>query len=217
MEEKYLRLDCRIKRYNRMNPASFIIDAEREPAAAAVFDRRSHESLDHRKGQGPRPLKTHAYNFSYIEDERGKPLVRERASNREEAEAFADTIMQAAAAISREAYLEELDRVIWPPYSKEEPGMRGWQSRVQALKRDMGEPPPAHAMMNFSASVPRSMGRSRKVSEDVYNAVEELYGNTSSEKADRKYLVKETLRLMEKMDRDDLRSLYRYALMLLNE
>ncbi len=141
MEGKYLRLDCRIKRYNRVNPASFIIDAGREPAAAAVFDRRSHESLDHRKGQGPRPLKTHAYNFSYIEDDQGKALVRERASNRQEAEAFAEAIMGAAKAISREAYLEELDRVIWPAYAKEEPGMRDWQSRSRVMMNRLVENP----------------------------------------------------------------------------
>jgi hypothetical protein len=213
VEEEYLRLDCRIKRYNRMTPASFIIDAVREPAAAAVFDRRSHESLDHRKGQGPRPLKTHAYNFSYIEDDQGKALVGERASNRQEAEAFAETIMGAAKAIPREAYLEELDRIIWPLYVKDEPGMRGLQSRVMMLQDRMDEPPPnVRFKMNRDAgpSIPQSYGIPSQGDVDASEA-------PASERGDRKYLLKETLRLMERMDRDDLRSLYRYALMLLNE
>lgn len=214
MDEKYMRLDCRIKRYNRINPASFIIDAAREPAAAAVFDRRTYESLDHRKGQGPRPLKTHAYNFSYIEDDEGKALIGVRAANREEAEAFAVKIMEAAKSISREAYLEELDRVIWPQSVREEPGMRSWQARAKSLQgglplqRDSAayESEPAResylrmqqtiSPLSISSSLPPEQKKSSRAGE-------------------RKDLVKETVRLMEQMDLDDMRSLYRYALLLL--
>jgi len=214
VEGDYLRLDCRIKRYSNLSPASFIIDAERKPPAAAVFDRRSHESLDHRKVQSPRPLKTHAYNFSYIEDERGRVLVRKRAANREEAEAFAATIIRAAAAISRESYLEDLDRVIWPPRPQEEPGMSGWESRLQApqapreyLQRDFFMP---SRMFQHDMSL-------YEFSRNARGLVDAHPEEASLDKGERKYLVKETLRLMEKMDRDDLHSLYRFAQILLGE
>ena len=124
MSDTYKQLDCRLKRWNRMDPTRFIIYATEETAVAAVVDPRTYESLDHRKWTGPRPLKTLAYNFGYIFDNKGKVLIDKRATNKDESDAFARIIMKAAVEISREAYLKEMDRVIWPPKSNDALRMR---------------------------------------------------------------------------------------------
>ena len=128
MSDTYKQLDCRLKRWNRMDPTRFIIYATEETAVAAVFDPRTYESLDHRKWTGPRPLKTLAYNFGYIFDNKGKVLVDKRATNKDESDAFARIIMKAAVEISREAYLKEMDRVVWPPKSNDALRMRSVSS-----------------------------------------------------------------------------------------
>ncbi len=209
----FFRLECLVKRRNRMVPCVFLIDAGKEPALACVFNPRTGESLDHRKVSGPRPLKTHSYNFAYIESRDGRPLVEKRAANRHDAEGFARAILENASPLSREEYLEQLGSIIWPPqWAKEELAPAAmmypeWKDFHPSLemprshgKRDALPADPPYERMHLLFSAPPE--------------VRKAPGRPSNE---RKLIIREMMRLMESMDLEDLRELIRFSRMLLED
>jgi len=198
MPDFYKVLDCRIKRWNRMDPTRFIIYANEDTAIAAVVDPRTYESLDHRKWTGPRPLKTLAYNFAYIFDNKGKVLVDKRATNKDESDAFSRSILKAGVEISREDYLKEMDRVVWPSKSSDALLMRSISpSSTNNVLLRMGE----HANLLPAADYASS------ISDVRYSETPKKLSSESK----RESLIQKINRMMRQMDSDDLERLYSYT------
>ncbi len=214
MEKKdYSRLECRIKRRNRMIPCVFLIDASREPAMACIFDPRTRESLDHARIYGPRALKTHAYNFAYIESRDGGPLLEKRPSNRHEAEAFTRAILENAEAISREEYFRELELVIWPP-------QREWEIPQGGVKRAALSRDPVSAPISaFRTALADEGGMFLTAFSPQEGPSPRFEGPAREGKrgSERKAIIREMVRLMESMELEDLRELLRFSRMLLED
>jgi hypothetical protein len=182
-----------------MDPTRFIIYATEDTAVAAVVDPRTYESLDHRKWTGPRPLKTLAYNFGYIFDNKGKVLVDKRATNKDESDAFARCIMKAAVEISREEYLKEMDRVIWPPKSSDALRSRTAstpiaENRLYSIKLRSDSSPAEDSHVELASALYKKMSR-------------EL-----SPESKREELIQKINMMMRQMDSDDLEKLYSYTM-----
>lgn len=191
MAESYKKLEARIKRRNRRIRAVFLMDTAEAPIPTAVYDVETNESLDSIRGTGPRPLKTHAYQFSYLEDAKGRPLLEGRVTNAHEAEAFAKRILKAAHAITREQYLRELDAMIWP---QERTRLNHIDSALSsksfALMRDI-----EHPMLRLpSIALP-----------------------APSEESTRKKLIRDIIELVPELSEEDMRSLLKYAQLLHEE
>lgn len=169
MSDNYLRLDCIIMKWNKPIPAVFLIDPDSKSTQTAVYDKGNYRSLDNKKGRGPRPLRTHAYNFSRIDDENGKTLIAERADNAAKAAAFAGTMLAAAVGITRNEYFSELERIIWPGMYEESSAPTRMYLKGSAL---VGHLPPmesklAYRHADYSTDKPLSLPlRDQMVSND---------------------------------------------------
>jgi hypothetical protein len=213
MQQTYLRLECRVRRRNRVIPCVFLIDATREPYMAAVFDPRTGESLDHRKVRNPRPLKTHAYNFSHIEDLKGRALVEKRAENREEAESFVRALTKNAVPMTRNEYFAQLESIVWPPPQFEGPAVQG---EVERAVRAGSEPPQPFFSFGERAA-PASFKADNLPLALMMKTGAGRQGRAGPAASERKALIREIIRLLEMMDLDDLRELLRFSRMMLDE
>jgi|GEM_PF-3148642 len=209
---EYKKLECRIRRRNMVTPCVFLIDSTREPYLAAVFDPRTRESLDHRKVRSPRPLKTHAYNFSYIEDLKGEALVERRAMNSREAESFVQILTRSARPITRREYYAELESIIWPPPLEQRAGLPSRGRRAA---------PVSEMSLDHHLAFDRIEGPSFMKGEPILGFTIDPRVKRAhlsyAEAHERKAIIKEIIHLLETMDRDDLRLVLRFSRMLLEE
>ena len=211
-KNEYKKLDCRIRRRNKVTPCVFLIDATREPYLAAVFDPRTRESLDHRKVRSPRPLKTHAYNFSHIEDLEGEVLVERRALNSREAESFVQVLTQRARPITRNEYFAELESIVWPPPPEQGVGLPGGRRRAAPVSEMSRDP---HLAVNRAEALP-FMEMEPTLGFMISPGIKRT--RLSYEEArERKAVIREIIHLLEMMDQDDLRLVLRFSRMLLEE
>lgn len=203
MEPEFLRLECRIKRWNSNQPCVFLIDTTHKSMPTAVYRKKSFESMDNIKGKGPRPLKTHAYNYSRVMDVKGNPITDARATDGASAEAFAKSILKAAEPVSREEYLAELGRIIWPSPEKE--------SRLGALPEDQAaQAAPLKTLgLDFIAS------RSGLAADSLEGAVRNRHHVTASSREG--LIIRQLADLLPRMDQDDLEVLLNLARTLAEE
>lgn len=200
MEKQYLKLDGRIKRWNRWIPSIFLMDTNKPSIPTAICEEMSYRSLDNRRAFGPRPLKAHAYNLGHVEDIDGEILNESRARNSEEAEEFAGRVLEAAREIPKADYLQEMDKVIWP--ERDEAGER--EATVEAPHAE--EEQPASYYSEERALLP----------EEIIQRAAKLERVSSPSRAalSRKDLVKDLVELLDSMDEEDLVSLVRFARLL---
>lgn len=196
MKSDYLRLECRIQRWNTIQPAVFLIRANHHVLPTAVYNKSTFESMDNVKGLRPRPLKTHAYNFNRIYDEGGNLIIDKRATGGASANEFVRRIIRAAKPIDQKKYLEELDRIVWPSQKDSAYLMR---SRAPVDKA---------AFFNVQYT-DRAPERSNMRIDSM------AYGSGSIDKGQdasaRKQLLRQLTDLISKMDAEDLEALLKLA------
>lgn len=196
MKSDFLKLECRIQRWNTTQPCVFLIDTNHPSLPTAVYNRNTFESMDNIKGQRPRPLKTHAYNFNRIQDEEGNTIIESRATDRVSADRFVKKILEAAKPIDQQEYLRELDQIIWP--SQEDRAYKRVFDTVGAIDRPSGI-----RGLDFIAQ------RSHISSEPVGFYSREM--NLSRSSSARKQLLRQLTDLISEMDEEDLLALLKFA------
>lgn len=232
MDDRHLRLDCVIIRWNKPIPAAFIIDTKSKSLQTAVYDKRTYSSLDNKKGQGPRPLKTLAYNFSHIEDESGNTIINQRAADSESAKGFVDNICEKAVPISREEYLDELERIRWPSVDTQTQKLMKQlidkeviekdteffrsptsyhKAEIRPLKFDVGE-----SMLSEENRVMAEMQFLGRIDENKDQTHPDDISNEQKEdiRMLRKRLILELVNLIEEMDIEEIESIVKYARLL---
>ncbi len=196
MKPDFLKLECRIQRWNTTQPGVFLIKTSPQSLPTAVYNRNTFESMDNSKGLRPRPNKTHAYTYNRNQDDKVNTNIEKRATYCATAEEFARKILEAAQPIDRQTYLEELDRIIWP--SQEDRVYNKMSRVVEDVARSSG-------VQGLDLIAQRSSFAGKPM--DFYSSEKSL--NRSSSR--RKQLLRQLTDLISKMDEEDLAALLKLA------
>lgn len=111
---RYLRLDFLLKRRSDAIPAVLLIDTGVKWYPSVAYHRYTGEALgNNKKIAGKRSLRTFAYVFGSLFDDKGEPIVSKRAITAKAANDFVREVIERAVPISEEEYYSELQRVKW--------------------------------------------------------------------------------------------------------